>query len=94
MRLSTGPTPNSSVAYRGANFVETTGSGKRVGRSNYYQITQQRFVDLEASDEALPLSVAIGEFLEDMPACIAQIQGVPEVDAYIRSQPRWPTGTY
>lgn len=56
MRLATGKSPNSSVAYLGGGKVVTTGSGHRVGRANYHQIQQNRFVD-PTCDQVLPLGV-------------------------------------
>jgi hypothetical protein len=84
MRLSTGPNKNSSVAYIGGKVV-TTGSGHRVGRSNYYQIQQNRFVDSQAN-EALPLGLAVRQFLEDVPNCISAIMQKPEVIADIKAR--------
>jgi hypothetical protein len=85
LRLSTGSVPGSSAAFLPLNApgsqVITTGSGRRVGRTNYYQIQHSRFVDFERS-ELVPLDLAIGEFLEDMPACILSLLSKPEVIEY------------
>lgn len=80
--LTTGPNARSSATYiGGTNEVLTTGSGRRIGRTNYYQIRQCRFVDFERS-EAVPLALAIHEFLEDIPGCIERIMTIPEVARY------------
>jgi hypothetical protein len=52
-----------------------------VGRSNYYQIAQRRFVDPERS-EALPFELAIRQFIEDLPECVIEISRSPEVIQY------------
>lgn len=85
MCLSPGPNPNSSATLLAGNRVITTGSGRRIGRTNYYQIRQNRFVDFEAS-EALPLGLAIRQFLDDLPACITTILQKPEVTEYLKAQ--------
>lgn len=82
--LSTGPNPKSSAALLPGNKVITTGSGRRVGRSNYYTITQCRYVDFERS-EAVPLDLAIREFLDDLPGCVAKILEKPEVVEYLKT---------
>jgi hypothetical protein len=83
LTLSTGPNANSSVALRMDTMeLETRGSGKRVGRKNYYRIQGGRFVDFEAS-EVLPLELALREFLDDLPALVQQAENIPEVQAYI-----------
>lgn len=81
VRLSTGPNANSSAALIGGHQLFTAGSGRRVGRSNYYQIHQNRFVDFGVS-EAVPLALAVGEFLDDLPSCIAKLLEKPDVIAY------------
>lgn len=81
LKLSAGPTAG-GVAYLAGNTLIKSGSGRRVGRANYYQIHQQRFVDT-SSGEALPLGLAIRQFLEDLPGCIAEILKKPEVIQYI-----------
>jgi len=82
LRLSTGPNPNSSISVDINRNVTATGSAKLVGRKNYYQIHAGRFVDA-ASGEALPLDVALREFLEDLPARVDEIRQIPEVQAYM-----------
>lgn len=83
LRLTTGPNPKSSVIYiGGANKIVATGSGKRLGRTNYYQVRQGRFVDFERS-EAVPLGLAIREFLDDMPQCIEQVLAIPAVAKHV-----------
>jgi hypothetical protein len=82
LKLSVGPGAGSAT-YSGSNTLITTGSGKRVGRANYYQIKQSRYVDSEAG-EALPLGMAIQQFLEELPNCIAAILAKPEVVAYLK----------
>jgi hypothetical protein len=84
VRLSTGPTPNSSVSFFAGNQLVTTASGRRIGRTNYYQIQQCRYVDFERS-EALPLDLALGEFLEDLPGCILRILEKVEVIEYLKT---------
>jgi hypothetical protein len=81
LRLSTGGSPNSSVAYFGHGKLVSTGSGHRVGRSNYHQIRNNRFVDAERG-EALPLGLAVRQFIEDLPRCIVEITQKPEVIQY------------
>jgi hypothetical protein len=83
LKLTTGPNANSSACYIGGTHkVFTTGSGRRIGRTNYYQIQQCRFVDFERS-EAVPLALAIREFLEDIPDCIQRILAIPEVAKFV-----------
>jgi hypothetical protein len=83
LKLTTGPNPNSSVCYiGGTNRVLATGSGRRVGRTNYYRIQKSRFVDFERS-EAVPLGLAIREFLEDLPSCIERIMEISEVAEFV-----------
>jgi hypothetical protein len=83
LRLSTGPAPNSSVTFLGgAHKIVTTGSGRQVGRKNYYRIHQNRFVDFETS-QAVPLLILITEFLDDLPSRIHQVMELPEVVKYL-----------
>lgn len=83
LRLSTGKQPGSSVAWFGGKIV-ATGTGGRVGRANYFQIHQNRYVDPD-KPEALPLGLAIEQFLDDLPACIGEIAKLPDVIAYIKA---------
>jgi hypothetical protein len=83
MKLAAGPGPG-SVAYFGGNTLVSTGSGRRVGRKNYYQIQKCRFVDFER-EEAVPLDTAIRQFLEDVPACIAKLSATPEFIEWVES---------
>jgi hypothetical protein len=84
LRMATGPGPG-SVTYTGGNQLVTTGSGRRVGRSNYYRIQNSRYVDFECS-EALPLQLALRQFIEDLPNCVTQILAKPEVFEYLSSR--------
>ena len=84
VRLATGPGPG-SVVFQSGNQMTTTGSGHRVGRSNYYRIQHSRFVDF-ASDEAVPLELAIRQFIEDLPRCVAEILKWPEVIQYLMAR--------
>jgi len=85
VRLSTGPNKNSSVTFLGGNRLFTTGSGHRIGRANYYQIQQSRYVDVECN-EAVPLALAVSQFLEDIPRCVNAIMQKPEVVQYLQAQ--------
>lgn len=86
LQLSTGPVPKSSATFLAdPHEVVTTGSGRQVGRKNYYRIQQNRFVDFEAN-QLVPLSVLISEFLDDLPRCIQQVIGIPEVAAFMPPQ--------
>lgn len=85
LRLSTGPNKNSSVAYLSGNRLLTTGSGRRLGRHSYYQIQQSRYRDFEGN-EAVPLALAIREFLEDMPRCVAAVLQLPKVIEYLKAR--------
>jgi len=80
-RFTTGPNKNSSVTFLSGNRLITTGSGKRIGRSSYYQICQSRYKD-PAHTESVPLALALREFLEDLPHCVAAILAMPEVNEY------------
>jgi hypothetical protein len=91
VKLSTGPIPNSSVTFLAGNRLSTTGSGRRVGRTNYYQIHRCRFVDSSRS-EALPLELAIREFVEDLPECILEILAKSEIAEYQKRTYREKSG--
>ncbi|MEK6798253.1 MAG: hypothetical protein AABZ12_04755 [Planctomycetota bacterium] len=62
--------------------VVTWGSGKRVGRTNYVRIHRQRFVNFD-TDEAVPLKLALEQFLDDLPSLIAEVAAIAEVKAYL-----------
>jgi hypothetical protein len=85
MVLSTGPNPKSGVALHGDTMqVVAWGSGRRVGRTNYVRIHRQRFVDFECS-EAVPLKLALEQFLEDLPALIGEVAEIAAVKTYLAS---------
>jgi hypothetical protein len=86
MRLTTGPTPGSSAGVMGFETV-FTGSGRRLGRTNYYQVENSRFVD-EDSQECLPLGLAISRFLEDVPGCCEQAAELADLKAFLASRPK------
>jgi hypothetical protein len=84
MRLSTGPVPGSSAGL--INFEPVfTGSGRRLGRANYYHVEQQSFVD-EDTDECLPLGLIVQRFLEDVPAACERAKVIPDLASFLASQ--------
>lgn len=88
VRLSTGPGKGSATflpSHPPEDQLHTTGSGRRVGRANYYRIHQNRYVDFETG-EAVPLGIAIRQFIEDMPRCVATVLAKPEVSRYLKAQ--------
>jgi hypothetical protein len=86
LTISTGPNANSSAKLRMDTMeLETTGSGKRIGRKNYYRIQANRFVDFETS-QALPLEIALREFLDDLPNLVEEVKRIPEVQAYFATR--------
>lgn len=80
LRLSAGPGAGNAV-YTSARGLVTTGSGRRVGRANYYRIQKSRYVDFQRS-EAVPLELAIREFIDDLPTCIGELLRKPEFIEY------------
>jgi hypothetical protein len=88
MRLTTGPTPNSSAGMLGFELF-FTGSGRRLGRANYYEIQNRGFVDEEAA-QSLSLQQAISEFLDDLPQCHVAALAIPEIQAYLGHPMRLP----
>jgi hypothetical protein len=80
MKLSTGPNPNSIAGVAGFEPF-FSGSGRRLGRANYYEIQKSAFVDEEVK-LALPLRYAILEFLDDLPSCHAAAMAIPEIKVY------------
>ena len=89
MRLTSGTTPNSSAGVVGFEPV-FTGSGRRVGRANYYEVQQARFLDEEAG-QVLPLTLAICQFLEDLPACGVEAMTIPAIKSYFEHPLRRPS---
>lgn len=88
MTLSTGPNPNSSAGLFGLE-TQFTGSGRRIGRANAYQIEQGAFVD-EDSSQVVSLGLAISRFLEDIPRCRLEAIAIPEIKAYFDHPMRQP----
>jgi len=88
MKLTTGPNPNSVAGVAGFEPF-FSGSGRRLGRANYYEIRHGAFVD-EAAKLALPLGRAIHEFLEDLPSCQAAVLAIPEIKSYFEHPTRRP----
>jgi hypothetical protein len=88
MKLSTGPNPNSVAGVAGFEPF-FAGSGRRLGRANYYEIQKSAFVDEEAA-LAVPLGHAVREFLDDLPSCHAAAMAIPEIKAYFDHPMRRP----
>jgi hypothetical protein len=80
MKLTTGPVPGSMAGIVGTEEF-FLGSGRRVGRRNYYEIQQSRFLD-ESASEVLPLGLAILQFLDELPICRNEALAIPEIKAY------------
>jgi hypothetical protein len=83
LRMAAGPSPG-SVSYTGGNQLITTGSGRRIGRSNYYRIQSCKYVDFDRS-EAVSLGLALQQFVEDLPRCMLEILAIPEVTEYLKA---------